>query len=138
MNCSQPLNTTGQDSNPTNMASGYSGLDLECALATGGVGMTFSKLFYQTDTMEAAKDGGALIVCNVAAQAVSLGKMLPLPSSLTHVTDAIATGLAYGALNAVHRTSPFDHMTAQILSAACYDYIGEHVVLPAIRSVAPM
>lgn len=112
--------------------------DLECALATGGVGATFDKVFYNASAMDAVKDGAMLAVSNLAAQVVSLGKLMPLPNGLGHVADAVGTGIMYAVGNQIHRTSPFDNVLAQAVSGMVADYAGEHIVLPAIHSVSPM
>lgn len=113
--------------------------DVEVAFATGGVAMAMNKIWYQGATEAVIKDGAMMTAANLGAQIVSAGKMIPVPDSLSHVADAIGTGVFYAAANQLYPVSPFSgSIVGMILYGAACDYGGEHVVLPAIHSVSPL
>lgn len=124
------------ETNNQNMSKPY---DIECALAAGGVAVGVNKILYSGTTEASLKDGAMMTASNLTAQVVSLGQMLPVPDTLSHIADAVATGITYAALNHFYPASPFSGNTiGTVVYGIVCDYLGEHAVLPAVHAATPL
>lgn len=107
--------------------------DLEVALATGAVAFGANKIMYAGENGDSIQDGLVMTGSNLLAQMVSVGEFLPLPDGLSHITDSLGTGIAYSVVNMMYPKSPFQGFGSRMLYGMVCDFMGEHVVVPAIK-----
>jgi hypothetical protein len=110
-----------------------SSMDIEVAIATGAVAFGANKVMYGGETGDSLSDAMVMTGSNLAAQVVSVGDLLPLPSGLNHVSDALGTGVAYAVANTMYPKSPFNSFFSRMLYGMVCDFTGEHIVVPAIK-----
>ncbi len=110
-----------------------SSYDIEVAGATGLVAFAANKIMYDGTNGDSISDGLVMAGSNLVAQMVNVGEFLPLPDGLSHVTDSLGTGLAYAVVNTMYPKSPFASFGSRLLYGMVCDFMGEHVVVPAVK-----
>lgn len=84
-----------------------SNIDLKSAAASAITAAAVDKGIYGVNTNATMRDAAAQAGANVAAQAINLGSMLPIPADLTSISHDLGQGLTYLLINQVYPTSPY-------------------------------
>lgn len=102
-------------------------------LATGIITFGSTKYVFNADTSFATTDAGAAAASSFVGE-MYLANMIQdfMPTSIAHMTNGIATGATYLAIQQFKPTSPFSNPIAQFLYAFGLSEISDTMIVPML------